>query len=108
YTGVAGARGAIVVAFVAPDSFIALLSITFLVGCVVGGLASVHGAIFGALFIQFIPNVADQISKSAPWAVYGIFLIVFMYVMPYGVAGLLQKLSYRWRTRQAASDYKQR
>src|SRR5690606_6029870 len=76
YTGVAGALGAIVVAFVAPDSFNALLSITFLVGCVVGGLASIHGAIFGALFIQFIPNVADQISKSAPWAVYGIFLIV--------------------------------
>jgi branched-chain amino acid transport system permease protein len=99
FTGVAGALGAIVVAFVAPDSFIALLSITFLVGCVVGGLASIHGAIFGALFIQFIPNVADQISKSAPWAVYGIFLIVFMYVMPFGVAGLLQKLSYRWKTR---------
>lgn len=101
FTGVAGSLGAVAVAFVAPDSFHALLSITFLVGCVVGGLASVHGAIFGALFIQFIPNVADQISKSAPWAVYGIFLIVFMYVMPFGVAGLLQKISYRWRTRQA-------
>jgi branched-chain amino acid transport system permease protein len=101
YTGVAGALGAIVVAFVAPDSFHALLSITFLVGCVVGGLASVHGAIFGALFIQFIPNVADQISKSAPWAVYGIFLILFMYVMPYGFAGLLQKVSYRWKARRA-------
>jgi len=102
YTGVAGALGAIVVAFVAPDSFNALLSITFLVGCVVGGLASIHGAIFGALFIQFIPNVADQISKSAPWAVYGIFLIVFMYVMPFGFAGLLQKLSHRWKSRRVA------
>ncbi|MFA7504234.1 MAG: branched-chain amino acid ABC transporter permease [Burkholderiaceae bacterium] len=99
YTGVAGALGAIVVAFVAPDSFHALLSITFLVGCVVGGLASIHGAIFGALFIQFIPNIADQISRSAPWAVYGIFLIVFMYIMPFGFAGLLHKLSYRWKTR---------
>ncbi len=104
FTGVAGALGAIVVAFVAPDSFNALLSITFLVGCVVGGLASIHGAIFGALFIQFIPNVADQISKSAPWAVYGIFLIVFMYVMPFGFAGLLQKLSHRWKTRRVGQQ----
>ena len=50
-----------------------------LVGIVVGGLASIPGAIFGALFIQFVPNVADQISKAAPWAIYGVFLIAFMY-----------------------------
>jgi branched-chain amino acid transport system permease protein len=92
FTGVAGAMGAVVVAFVAPDSFSSFLSITFLVGVVVGGLASIPGAIFGAIFIQFVPNIADQISKSAPWAIYGVFLIVFMYVMPGGVAGLAQKL----------------
>jgi branched-chain amino acid transport system permease protein len=92
FTGVAGAMSAVVVAFVAPDSFSSFLSITFLVGVVVGGLASIPGAIFGAIFIQFVPNIADQISKSAPWAIYGVFLIVFMYVMPGGVAGLAQKL----------------
>ena len=91
FTGVAGAMSAVVVAFVAPDSFSSFLSITFLVGLVVGGLASIPGAIFGALFIQFVPNIADQISKSAPWAIYGVFLIVFMYVMPGGVAGLGRK-----------------
>ena len=53
-------------------------------------LASLTGAIYGALFIQFIPNVADQISKAAPWAIYGIFLIVFMYAMPTGVAGFVR------------------
>lgn len=97
FTGVAGALGGIAVAFVAPDSFTIFLSITFLVGVVVGGLASLPGAIFGALFIQFIPNVADAISKSAPWAVYGIFLIVFMYLMPFGIYGALVKLSARIR-----------
>ena len=49
---------------------------------VVGGLATIWGAIFGAIFIQFIPNVADEISKSAPWAIYGVFLIGLMYLMP--------------------------
>ena len=97
FTGVAGAIGAIVVAFVAPDSFTVFLSITFLVGVVIGGLASIPGAIFGAIFIQFVPNIADEISKSAPWAIYGIFLIVFMYLMPTGVMGLLTKLFYRLR-----------
>lgn len=92
FTGVAGSLGAIAVAFVAPDSFTVFLSITFLVGVVVGGLATIWGAVFGAIFIQFIPNVADEISKSAPWAIYGVFLIGLMYLMPTGVMGLLQTI----------------
>lgn len=99
FTGVAGALGAVVVAFVSPDSYSSFLSITILVGVVIGGLASIPGAIFGAIFIQFVPNIADEISKSAPWAIYGIFLIVFMYVMPTGVMGILRTLWARWRPR---------
>lgn len=90
FTGVAGALGAIAVQFVAPDSFQILLSISFLVGIVVGGLATISGAVFGAVFIQFVPNVADSISKAAPWAIYGIFLIGFMFLMPVGVSGAIR------------------
>ncbi|MSQ58497.1 MAG: branched-chain amino acid ABC transporter permease [Betaproteobacteria bacterium] len=93
YTGVAGALGAIVIQFVAPDSFPTGLSISFMVGVVIGGVASISGAIYGAFFIQFVPNFADQISKAAPWAVYGLFLLFFVYLMPFGVAG-----SVRWVT----------
>jgi branched-chain amino acid transport system permease protein len=103
YTGVAGALGAVVVAFVSPDSFTFFLSISLLVGVVIGGLASIPGAVFGALFIQFVPNVADQISKSAPWAIYGVFLIVFMYLMPTGVMGLLKTVWQKLRPARAAS-----
>src|SRR6185312_13947899 len=45
YTGVAGSLGAIVVAFVAPDSSSFLLSITLFVGLVAGGAASIGGTI---------------------------------------------------------------
>jgi branched-chain amino acid transport system permease protein len=90
YTGVAGALGAIAIQFVAPDSFDIFLSIVLLVGIVIGGLASISGAIYGALFIQFVPNIADEISKAAPWAIFGLFLIVFVYVMPAGVAGAIR------------------
>ena len=103
YTGVAGALGAIAIQFVAPDSFTIFLSISLVVGIVVGGLASISGAIWGALFIQFIPNVADQISKAAPWAIYGIFLIGFMYVMPTGVAGFIRMAGARWRRGRSTS-----
>ena len=100
YTGIAGALGAVVIQFVAPDSFTIFLSISLVVGVVIGGLASISGALYGALFIQFIPNVADEISKAAPWAIYGVFLIVFMYVMPTGVAGFIRIVWGRLRARR--------
>ncbi|MDH4173871.1 MAG: branched-chain amino acid ABC transporter permease [Betaproteobacteria bacterium] len=90
YTGVAGALGAIAIQFVAPDSFNIFVSIMFLVGIVIGGLASISGAVYGALFIQFVPNIADAISKAAPWAIFGIFLLGFVYLMPTGVAGAVR------------------
>ena len=100
-TGLAGALGAIVVAFVSPDSFTVNLSIFLLVGVVVGGLASIPGAIFGGIFIQFVPNIADEISKSAPAAIYGLLLIGFMYLLPMGVMGGVYKFWMRLRTKTA-------
>jgi branched-chain amino acid transport system permease protein len=99
FTGVAGALGAIAVAFVAPDSFNIFLSIMMLVGMVVGGLASISGAFWGALFIQFVPNFADHISKAAPWAIYGALMILLMYLMPTGIAGALRLAAQRLRRR---------
>jgi branched-chain amino acid transport system permease protein len=104
YTGIAGALGAIVVQFVAPDSFSPFLSISLLVGVVVGGLASISGAIYGGLFVEFVPNIADSISKAAPWAIYGIFLIGFMYLMPTGVAGAVRALAMRRRRAALSAD----
>ena len=97
YTGVAGALSASAIAYVAPDSFNVFLSITLLIGSVIGGMASISGAIFGAFFIQFVPNWAQDISKAAPWAIFGVFLIVFMYLMPFGIAGAIRLLWNRAR-----------
>jgi branched-chain amino acid transport system permease protein len=90
YTGVAGALGAIAIQFVAPDSFTLFLSIAILVGMVIGGIGSIPGSIFGGIVIVFVPNVAEQISKAAPWAVYGTLLILFMYFMPLGIWGFIR------------------
>ncbi len=97
YAGVAGALSALAVGFVSPESFGLALSLSFLVGIVVGGLASLGGVLFGALFIEFVPNLADQLSvnfgesaKALPGAIYGVLLILAMAVMPMGVAGALR------------------
>ena len=101
YAGVAGSLSALVTQYVAPDSFPIFLSLSFVVGIVVGGVASIWGAMFGAVFIQFVPNVANAISDAAPWAIYGLVLIGFMYTMPEGVAGLIATLAGAWRRRRA-------
>jgi len=75
------------------------LSLAFLVGIVVGGLASIGGALFGALFIEFVPNYADQLTvflgenaKALPGAIYGVLMIVMMAIAPTGVAGLVRSM----------------
>ena len=96
YTGIAGSLGAIVVQFVAPDSFSIFVSIYFFVGLLVGGVASIGGAILGGLFIEFVPNLAESVSKAAPGAVYGVILIAVMFLMPSGAAGFIGSLVTRF------------
>ena len=90
YTGVAGALGAIIAGFVSPDSFSFVLSIQLLVGGVVGGISSIGGTLFGAGFIELLPNVAKQLSDNAPGVIYGVLLIVCMKLLPGGVAGFVR------------------
>jgi branched-chain amino acid transport system permease protein len=103
YTGIAGALGAVLSTYVSPDSFPVFLSIKFLVGSVVGGIASISGAFIGALFIEFTPNFAEQISKAAPDAIYGIFLIGLMYLMPTGAIGIFNFIGARFGEGQSPS-----
>ena len=89
---VSGALSAIVIGFVAPESFTLFLSISFLVGSAIGGIATIGGAIVGGIFIQFVPNLANDISDAAPSALYGVAMLLFMYAMPHGVVGTLGPL----------------
>ena len=97
FTGVGGGLSALAVQFVSPDSFTMFLSISLLVGMVVGGVGTLWGAFFGAAFIMFVPSVAESISKNAAWGVYGAVLILFMFILPDGVMGLLASLRRKWQ-----------
>ncbi len=112
YAGVAGSLFAIATTFVNPDTFPIALSIFLLVGVVVGGLGSLVGMIAGAVFIHFmqtqwaqdaesvIPDwlpvlgKLDTDSPGAPAVVFGAVLILLMFVLPDGFAGLLHRA---WR-----------
>jgi branched-chain amino acid transport system permease protein len=93
YTGVAGALGAIAISFVAPDSFTFQLAVALFVGLVVGGTASIPGTIVGGLFVLFVPNIAESFSKGLAGAVYGLILLLIIFVMPAGAAGLMRLIT---------------
>lgn len=103
YTGLAGCLSAISIAYVAPDSFTLQLSVSFLIGLVVGGIGSLAGCVVGGVFLVLVQNSAQSISDWAKetfalqydvpsWAIYGVILLLLMYVMPTGVAGGVAKL----------------
>jgi branched-chain amino acid transport system permease protein len=83
-TGIAGSLGAIVVQFVAPDSYTITLAIQLFLGMVVGGVGWLPGSIVGAAFIIFVPNMAESVSKGLSGAVFGVLLFIVIYVVPHG------------------------
>jgi branched-chain amino acid transport system permease protein len=64
--GLAGALFAHKIAYLAPDIFSILLSIQFLLLVIVGGLGSLHGAVFGAIFVALLPPMIAILRDSIP------------------------------------------
>jgi branched-chain amino acid transport system permease protein len=99
YAGVAGAIAALLLDFIAPESFTYGLSILLLVGSVFGGMTSVWGAVAGGLFLQFWPDIAGTVSRDLAHPVFGALLVLAMRFMPEGVAGMAAawRPGPRWR-----------
>ena len=64
--GLAGALFAHRIGFLAPDIFSVLLSIQLLLMVVVGGLGSLHGALYGAVFVAILPVLISQARDVVP------------------------------------------
>jgi branched-chain amino acid transport system permease protein len=93
YAGIAGALVASATAYVSPDSYTLQLSITLLIGAVLGGLGTMWGAVVGGLVIEFLPLWAQTISTAAASLIYGISLIVVMLLNPGGIVGGLARVA---------------
>jgi branched-chain amino acid transport system permease protein len=96
YAGVAGSLFVLVSNwFVSPTTFYFDKSLLLVVGAVVGGLGSLAGMALGALFIQFMPSWAGNLSHApgAPSVFFGAAIIVVMILLPSGLGGFLRKLT---------------
>jgi branched-chain amino acid transport system permease protein len=100
FAGLAGALFAHYVNFLAPDSFDILLSVQFVTIVFVGGLGSLQGAIFGAIFVRLLPQAIALVRDDLPWGIgrmpglepslFGLILVLCILFEPAGIYG-------RWR-----------
>jgi branched-chain amino acid transport system permease protein len=96
-TGLAGGLFAQYVNFLAPDSFDILLSVQFLTIVFVGGVGSLHGAIFGALFVRLLPQFIAMVRDDLPGGIghlpglepslFGLILVLCILFEPEGIYG---------------------
>ena len=100
-TGLGGALFGHRLGYLSPDAFNFLMSIQLLIMVIVGGLGSIHGAIFGAIFIgvlpQFLAIARDYIPVAAEIpgleaGTFGIILILFILFEPLGIYGRWRKI----------------
>ncbi len=120
-TGIAGALNAIVIKFVAPDSFTFIFAVLILVGMVIGGVGWLQGCLIGGLAMLYFPNIAEVFDDIVLWVaniggfadalpsgnemqqqfirlsgvIYGVILVLIIYLAPSGAGGLLRAIAGR-------------
>ena len=62
---------------------------------VVGGVGSIPGSLVGGVFVLFVPNLAERVSTGLSGAVYGVILLIVIFVMPSGAAGFVRRAAAR-------------
>jgi branched-chain amino acid transport system permease protein len=114
YAGVAGSLFTLLQFGVTPGTFLFTLSILLLAGLVIGGPGSLLGAIIGGLFVYYIQSYSgdvlgpvvnfaqkiglpvddvDKTTPGVPSVVYGVILLLVLFLLPNGAAGLGQRIA---------------
>lgn len=97
FAAVAGAVFAQILAYVGPGAFGLGLSLSLLVGIVLGGRSSLVGAILGAVLLVWLPEFVlqlagdrgweEQVTNNAPNLIYGLLVVLVVLIAPGGIVG---------------------
>lgn len=115
FAGVTGALYYAVIGVFEPAAFGLLLSVQYLAMILIGGVATISGAIMGALFITALPNIAAEIAHILPGisesaqggglltvfqlegVLYGALIIGFLIFEPRGLFGIWMRIRNYWK-----------
>ncbi len=107
--GLAGVLFAHTSRFVSTDHFSSLLSISFIVMVLVGGVGSIYGAALGTLFIVlldnlFVPQFKDWLTGfvkvetgEVQALLFGLTMFLFILFQPQGLYGMWLKIRIYWK-----------
>lgn len=103
FAALAGAVFAQILSFVGPGAFTLGLSLSLLVGIVLGGRNSLVGALIGAVILVWLPEFVlslasdrgweEQVTNNAPNFIYGLLVVLVVLAAPGGIVGGIQALA---------------
>jgi branched-chain amino acid transport system permease protein len=111
YAGIAGGLMAHHSRILFPDAFTLLVAIDYLAMIIIGGMGSILGSIFGAMFMTLLPEVlkltATSLSgvypqsfgliASARDVIFGLAIIAFLIFEPQGLARIWARIRNYWQ-----------
>jgi branched-chain amino acid transport system permease protein len=107
-TGLAGALYAHKLQFISPEQFGIIVSIELAMMIFIGGIGSLHGAVFGAIFIIALPQLIAVAKDVLPAAIahqtgleptiFGLFLVLVIVFEPLGIYGRWLKVRHYLET----------
>lgn len=109
--GVGGALWASYTMYITPEQFGIGLSVSYLAMIIIGGLGSVIGGVFGAVFITILPECLNFLAQHAGAAftdlsgallamkegVFGLVLVLFLIFEPEGLANRWRLVKAYWK-----------
>lgn len=111
YAGIAGGLYAVTLSSIGPEHFNFLVTIQYIAMVLVGGMGSILGTIFGAVFMTLLPEgirlLRDVLSNDFPFLItrladlqasfYGLVIILFLIFEPRGIFGLWVRQKNYWK-----------
>ena len=101
FAALSGGVFAQILSYVGPGAFGLGLSLSLLVGIVLGGRSALLGAVIGAVLLVWLPEFIhgvsgdrgwdEQVTNNAPNLIYGLLVVLVVLVAPGGIVGTMQQ-----------------
>ncbi len=98
--GAAGSLYAHYVKIIDPDVFHFMYTVTMIIMVITGGKGTLAGPIVGGLIFGFLPvAVRSFASPEVQWMIYGVFMIIIVFVLPQGIVPAVTQWIESFRSR---------
>jgi len=110
YAGVAGALWCYYMTIINPEAFQLYVSIDYIAMIIVGGMGTVLGPVYGAIFVVLLPEFIQRVMEmlepilhieyafaAFKQIVFGVIIVVFLVFEPRGLAAIFSRLGDKMR-----------